>query len=390
MQKPTIRYVVAAVLVAAAALGGFFIFDAHRRAADIEATARKVASHVEQMIAAASDVAAAQRAYVAQGQPQQPWFERSAMLLQQFGQLQLEIRPLLKSRDALAALDQVNEQLKTIVAVDGRSREYLEQGDGLLAADLIFSEGNDAVAAAVKTLRASDGLEQQGATTLRSDLERQQWGALAGIAVIWVAGLVLLTPSTKSSQDDRSFANLGLLDRTPTEDSESRPADPPADSPRQPDLRLVADVCGALARTADADALRDALARAAGVLDARGIVVWIGAGEQLFPALAHGYDERIVARLGPIPRNAANATAAAWRSAQMRTVPADAASLGAVAVPLSGVNGCVGVFAAELREGREQDPAIQAVAAVIAAQLATIVPAWPAPSTSQPVAASGG
>jgi len=390
MQKPTIRYVVAAVLVAAAALGGFFIFDAHRRAADIEATARKVASHVEQMIAAASDVAAAQRAYVAQGQPQQPWFERSAMLLQQFGQLQLEIRPLLKSRDALAALDQVNEQLKTIVAVDGRSREYLEQGDGLLAADLIFSEGNDAVAAAVKTLRASDGLEQQGATTLRSDLERQQWGALAGIAVIWVAGLVLLTPSTKSSQDDRSFANLGLLDRTPTEDSETRPADPPADSPRQPDLRLVADVCGALARTADADALRDALARAAGVLDARGIVVWIGAGEQLFPALAHGYDERIVARLGPIPRNAANATAAAWRSAQMRTVPADAASLGAVAVPLSGVNGCVGVFAAELREGREQDAAIQAVAAVIAAQLATIVPAWPAPSTSQPVAASGG
>jgi len=388
MQKPTIRYVVAAVLVAAAALGGFFVFDAHRRAADIESTAREVASHVEQMIGAARDVAAAQRAYVAQGQPQQPWFERSAMLLQQFGQLQSGIRPLLKSRDALAALDQVNEQFKTIVAVDGRSREYLEQGESLLAADLIFSEGNEAVTAAVKTLRAADGLEQQGATTLRSDLERQQWGALAGIAVIWVAGLVLLTPSTKSSQDDRSFANLGLLDRTPI-DSESRPADPPADSPRQPDLRLVADVCGALARTADADALREALARAAGVLDARGIVVWIGAGEQLFPALAHGYDERIVARLGPIPRNAANATAAAWRSAQMRTVPAGAASLGAVAVPLSGVNGCVGVFAAELREGREQEAAIQAVAAVIAAQLATIVPAWPAPSTSQPVAASG-
>src|SRR5215510_15625676 len=266
MQKPTIRYVVAAVLIAAAAIGGFFVFAAHRRAADIEITAREVHSRIEQMITAAEDFAAVQRAYVAQGQPQQPWFERSAMLLQQFGQLQSGIRPLLKSRDALAALDQVNEQFKTIVAVDGRSREYLEQGESLLAADLIFSEGNEAVTAAVKTLRASDGLEQQGATTLRSDLERQQWGALAGIAVIWVAGLVLLTPSTKSSQDDRSFANLGLLDRTPT-DSESRPADPPADSSRQPDLRLVAGECGALARTADADALREALARAAGVLD---------------------------------------------------------------------------------------------------------------------------
>lgn len=72
----------------------------------------------------------------------------------------------------------------------------------------------------------------------------------------------------------------------------------------------------------------------------------------------------------------------------MRTVPADAASHGAVAVPLSGVNGCVGVFAVELRDGGEQNAATQAAAAVIAAQLVAIVPAWPAPSTTQPIAAS--
>ena len=387
MQKPTIRYVVAAVLVAAAAIGGFFVFDAYRRAADIEKTAREVNSRIEQMITTANDVAAAQRAYVAQGQPQQPWFERSAMLLQQFGQLQSGIRSLLKSRDALAAIDGVNEQFKTVVLIDGKSREYIEQGESLLAADLIFSEGNDSIAAAVKTLRAVEASEQQAAAARQSDLERQQWGTLAGIAVIWLAGLVLLTPSTRSPQADQSFAKLGLLERTPT-DSGSQPAETPATSP-QPDLGLVADVCGALARTADANSLRDALARAASVLDARGIVIWIGAGEELFPALAYGYDDRIVGRLGPIPRNAANATAAAWRSAQMRTVPADAMSNGAIAVPLSGVNGCVGVFAAELREGREQDAATQAVASVIAAQLAAIVPAWPAPSSAQSIAASG-
>jgi hypothetical protein len=388
MQKPTIRYVVAAVLVAAAALGGFFVFDAHRRAADIETMAREGNSRIEQMIAAAGDFAAAQRAYVAQGQPQQPWFERSAMLLQQFGQLQSAIRPLVKSRDALAAIDEVTEQFKTIVLIDGRTREYLEQGESLLAADLIFSEGRDSIAATVKTLRTIAASEQQAAAATRSDLERQQWGAFAGIAVIWLAGLILLTPSAQSPQADQSFANLGLLDRTPA-DSASQPANPPAAAPPQLDLALVADVCGALARTADVDSLRDQLARAADVLEARGIVVWIGAGDELFPALAYGYDDRIVARLGPIPRNAPNATAAAWRSAQMRTVPADAASHGAIAVPLSGVRGCVGVFAAELRDGREQDAATQAVAAVIAAQLAAIVPAWPAPSTSQPIAASG-
>jgi hypothetical protein len=384
MQKPTIRYVVAAVLVAAAALGGFFVFDAHRRAADIEKTARDVNGRIEQMMTMAGDVGAAQRAYVAQGQPPQPWFERSAMLLQQVGQLQSGIRSLLKSRDALAAIDAVNEQFKTVVLIDGRSRQYIEQGESLLAADLIFSEGNDSIAAAVKTLRAVEASEQEAAAALQSDLDRRQWGTLAGIAVIWCAGLVLLTPSP---QRDQGFAKLGLLDTTPI-DSESRPAETRSTPVPQPDLGRVADVCGALARTADANSLRDALARAASVLEARGIVVWIGAGEELFPAVAFGYDDRIVARLGPIPRNAANATAAAWRGAQMRTVPANAESHGAIAVPLSGVNGCVGVFAAELPDGREQDSATQAIASVIAAQLAAIVPAWPAPS-SQSIAVSG-
>jgi hypothetical protein len=388
MQKPTIRYVVAAVLVAAAAIGGFFVFDVHRRAADVEKTAREVNSRIGQMIATAGDIAAGQRASVAQGQPPQPWFERSAMLLQQFGQLQSGIRSLVKSRDALAAIDAVNEQFKTIVLIDGKSREYIQQGDTLLAADLIFSEGTDSTAAAVKTLRAVEASEQQAAAAVQSDLERQQWGTLAGIAVIWFAGLVLLTPSARSLQVDERFATLGLSEQ-PSADSGPPRADAVTALPPQPDLALVADVCGALARTADANSLRDALARAATVLDARGIVIWIGAGEELFPALAHGYDERIVARLGPIPRKAANATAEAWRSAQMRTVPADAVSHGAIAVPLSGVNGCVGVFAAELRDGREQHAATQAVASVIAAQLAAIVPAWPAPSNSQPAAASG-
>jgi hypothetical protein len=148
----------------------------------------------------------------------------------------------------------------------------------------------------------------------------------------------------------------------------------------------------------DASALPDALARAAAVLDARGIIVWMGAGEELFAALAYGYDDRFVARLGPIPRNAENATAEAWRSGQMRTVASDPVSHGALAAPLSAASGCLGVFAAEVRHGREEDPSTRAVAAMIAAQLASIVSAWPAGSSappahmadSGPLAASGG
>src|SRR4026207_1888320 len=156
MQKPTTRYVVAAVLVAAAAIGGFFVFGAPRRGAEVAKTAQDVNSRIEQLIATAGDVAAAQRAYVAQGQSPQPWFDRNAMLLQQFGQLQSAIRSLLTARDALAAIDAGNEQVKTVGLIDGKSREYIEQGESLLAADLIFSEGNDSIAAAVKALRMAE------------------------------------------------------------------------------------------------------------------------------------------------------------------------------------------------------------------------------------------
>jgi hypothetical protein len=44
----------------------------------------------------------------------------------------------------------------------------------------------------------------------------------------------------------------------------------------------------------------------------------------------------------------------------------------------------MGVFAAEVRHGREEDPSMRAVAAIIAAQLASIVSAWPAGSAAGP------
>ena len=389
MQKPTIRYVVAAVLIAAAALGGVFVFGAQRRAVSITATARQVSDRVEQLITAANDVAAAQQAYVSPGQPQQPWFERSATALQQFGQQLSALRGVLTAPDALASLNDINDRFKAIVLIDSRTRVYLSEGENLLAADLIFSEGRDSIAAVIKTLRMVEAAEQERAAALRADVERQQWGALGATAVIWFAGLVLLTPAARATQASVPAADLSLLDRT-TPAVQLRHSEPAATiAPVTIDLDAIADICGVLARTSDADSLRDVLARAAAAVEARGVVMWLGAGEELFPALACGYDERIIARLGPISRNATNATAAAWRSAQVRIVPGNATSHGAIAVPLTGVNGCVGVFAAELPQGRENDATTRAAMSVIAAQLAAIVPAWPPPSASEPIAASG-
>jgi hypothetical protein len=380
MQRST-RLIVTIVVVAAGVIGGFLVFTAHQRIAAIDTAADDISKRIQQMIATAGDIASAQQAYVAPGQPDQPWLDRSAMLLQKFGEQTAAIRPLLQSSDGAAALDDVEKDFKSLVVIDGRAREDLQQAEELLAADLIFSEGHDTIGMLVTTLRGLEASEQKASLPQRALLERQQGGALAGVAIIWFAGLLMLVPLPGSGLADPGSASLGRLNLEPP-DRASRIPDP-APMPSAVDLQAAADICGALARTIDTASLHQALGRAATVLDARGIIVWMGAGEELFPALSFGYDERVIERLGPIPRNAPNATAEAWRTAQLRTVAGDVMAHGAVAAPLHGVSGCVGVFAAEVRNGREEDPGTRAVAAMIAAQLAGIVSAWPAPSTAE-------
>jgi hypothetical protein len=385
MQTHTNRLVVAAVLIAAGVAGGFFVLTAQRRMAALDAAGADISSRIERMIVTAGDIASAQQAYVAPGQPDQPWLERAAMLLQQYGEETAALRPLLQSTDAVAALD-ADKNFRSIVVVDGKARQYLQEEQDLLAADLIFSEGRDTIGALVIALRRLGVSEQATATARIALVERQQWVTIALVGVLWLVGLMALVPLPGSAIRDSGFAGLGFSNH------ESRIPNPEpaaaAGSPASIDLAAAADVCGALARTADTASLREVLARAAAVLDARGIIVWMGAGEELFPALSYGYDERVIERLGPIPRGAPNATAEAWRTGQLRTVAADVISHGAVAAPVSGIGGCVGVFAAELRHGREDDPGTQAVAAMIAAQLAGIVSAWPAASTPAEMADS--
>jgi hypothetical protein len=173
------------------------------------------------------------------------------------------------------------------------------------------------------------------------------------------------------------------------------PSEPAPVASPQPSVNLTdaAVVCTAISRITDARALPDALARAAAVIDAAGLVVWLSAGEELFAVMAHGYSTTVLSRVGPIARTADNATAAAWRLGELRVVPGNPMSNGAIVAPMFGPDCCVGALAAEVRHGRETDAATQAVTAMIAAQLASIVAAWPAASaagatTEDPAAAN--
>jgi hypothetical protein len=90
-----------------------------------------------------------------------------------------------------------------------------------------------------------------------------------------------------------------------------------------------------------------------------------------------------VARLPNVSRDARNATASAFRTAQAAIVAGEPSLNGALAIPLMTTMGRVGVFAIELARGGEQLESVRALASIFAAQFAPLVEtAYTAPAVS--------
>jgi hypothetical protein len=141
-------------------------------------------------------------------------------------------------------------------------------------------------------------------------------------------------------------------------------------------LQALAHLCADIGRVADASELNPLIERAAAVIGARGLVVWLVSpeGAHLVPAMAHGYVPKVLARMGSIPVDDHNLTAAAFRTHEPTRAAAEADSPGAVAIPMLSGSGVSGVLAAEIAEGADLDRAA-ALASILAAQLAGLFPA---------------
>jgi hypothetical protein len=154
------------------------------------------------------------------------------------------------------------------------------------------------------------------------------------------------------------------------------PAQPVAE-PAAPavDLPEAARICADLARVLDGGDIPALLARAAALLDAPGLIVWVidRQSTALHPLLTYGYPTQVVMRLGSLPTDADNATAGAWRTGRLCALAGDNGTPGALVAPIVTGEGCIGVLAAEIAAGRESLAEIQALATIFAAQLATVV-----------------
>ena len=99
--------------------------------------------------------------------------------------------------------------------------------------------------------------------------------------------------------------------------------------------------------------------------------------------------QEFLKRIDSIPETGNNPTATAFRDTNLQVVTGVDSTNGALALPLMANDRCVGVLSAELRDGWESNSDVHAVATILAAQLATLVPGSAPADSDIPAEAHG-
>jgi len=317
---------------------------------------------------ALADVRQAQAAYVAAGQGSAFWMNHFDEALARVDGTLRERQQTTQSNGALPHYDAALEQLDALRTSDLRARNYIGGDQLLLASDVIFVESLEIIGRVSANVSAARDTEVFAARQAQITVTRYQQGLVAG------GFLVTLMLAFLASRRPRSRAPVNapvILDLA------QQPAPPALAESREPlpALDEAADVCVDLARLLDGRDLPALLGRAADAIGAKGLVLWVvdESGQTLRASLAHGYPERMLARLGQLPVSGDNVTSLACRTLQPQLVQgATPDSSGALAVPLVSTTGCVGVLSAEVAGARTTDHQVS-VARLIAAQLSAVI-----------------
>jgi len=401
MKSLGVRLMLLAVFLLASGMATYFVWtsESHvRRSVDDVRAFDQSSLEAERGVL---ELRSAQQAYVAAGQGAQLWITKAAETITNVKARVEYLRAHAASPRAQAALDNASSDLQDFDLIDRRARDYVRNGQTLLASDLIFADGLESTTAIAASIEDARTAEAAARYAEHDDIRRAEALALAAailVALVTILVLAIAPPSSDSATSPRVEADaptgapmmpmnaadwLGTGEPLQNALPAAAPMEMPMpDSRREPtadvrpiDLAAVASVCSDLAQVMDTHALPPLLGRAATILDSPGIVLWIADpdGRELSPIVTHGYSRQMVLRLGTILREAENATAAALRTSLLQTVDTDAVANGAIAAPLVTPAGCVGIMAAEVRGHGEKDPAKLAAASIIAAQLATLV-----------------
>ena len=339
--------------------------------------------------------------YVAAGQGTAYWITQAAEHLAAVDRGIVELANASSSQATRSAVQAAAASLEQFRSLDKRARQYVQNNQSLMASDVIFTESLGALTSAGEHV-GSGGRKRADVRAAESGgLRARQLYAAAGAAGLLLLVVLLLVPVPESDVDVLT-AMRALTESAPLrpqavatpvkpqaevfvhdEESSARlipraaaePSRPPAETSQGVNFSAASRVCADLARVMNAGDVSALLTRAAEILDARGVIVWVAdkSGVRCTRCSRTAIPPAVLVRLGTISTDANNATAAAWRSGELVAVPGEPDSPGALVTPIITADGCVGVLAAELPNGRERREDVRALATIFSAQLATVV-----------------
>lgn len=389
MQHRGKRLAILCLLLLTGTLAGFFLWTTERGVRQLDKQREAKEATIDRLHSSISTIASTQQSYAENRRRDVASFTRVSVLVNRITTDAAGLRAAATSGASNERLEEFWTALSALMAAESRAREQFAGGDEGAAADTMLASAHEHVTRLNSSLRAFREAEVEIYRAARAASTWQSAAVLGISAVLWAAGLVMFAvvpwrtnQVTHVDAPAPVYRNALTAERIGSHVMTAETAPPVVTAPPSIDLAAAARLTTELSKLSDQAELPGLLGRAAEILDARGLVIWIGAGSELFAAAAHGYDPAVLQRMKPIARSADNATAAAWRTSQLRTVPADTAGHGAIVAPMLGPGGCVGVLAAETRSAREQDEATQSVATIVASQLASVLTAWPAASTT--------
>ena len=390
MHRRAFRHGLVVLLFVAAAGAAAFAWSVDQQLAAIAAAEHRADSRFDTLVQSIARFDATQQLFDPAREPETDWFARVRRLLAQIESEATGLHTTAASSSAARTFDDITARVVSAVA---RAEENLRDGHDLMAADLVQDEakpGAEAMRAAVIEWRAAEG---NATETARTALVQQLWTVLGGTLGFWAIGVLMLAPRQTASAP-AAAASLSILAEPAGETAMTPPAEVPPVQPAPPeallDLVPAAELCADIARADSGETLAALVDRAADVIGASGIVVWLaGSDDELVPALAHGYGPHALGLLGALPLSEENATTRAWHSGQLQCVDGDARSRAALAAPMFQGPRRTGVLAVELTDGNVPGPLPRALTSILAAQFATALSPQSEPAATQPLEATG-
>jgi len=383
MRSPWVRLIIGLAAPAAFGAAAFFVNLSEQHIARSHDAERVFSGAGRDAVTGVADLRISQAAYVATGQDVAFWAPKAAAAAESVAGSVTLLRSAATTEAARTALDAAAAKAAEFAAIDRRARDYLDQGMPVMAGDVVLSDGGEAGTALIGYIETARTAEQKAAESAEAGQRMRQATAITGAGAIALLAITLLAPRTRPSAPAvtppevsadapalSSPVGLGLRNAPESLSSYARARSVGAS------LQAVSTLCTDFGRVSDVEELKSLLGQAAGLMDANGLMVWVGSadGSELQPALAHGYTQEMLARIPTLRRSANNAAAAAFRSGKMQIVLAhEGSASGAIVAPMLSSRGCVGVISAETQRGTETSESLQAMAALFAAQLAGIL-----------------